>query len=225
MNFLFLNYKNNFRFLKLFCTRHLVLWANAIKRNSDCKWTRTQNHLVRKRTLNHSLNNHIQSNVPYRYVLRAQLNHLASLAKWLSVRLWTKWFWVQVQLQSLKLQISCLLWARSSLTFRQLECEFTLKRVCDMTRTYNQMHPIDKYSKHSPIIWPVRLNGWMFIYKLSGSGIMFSCSHLNFRFNTCFKEFLDIQATIECWFTLKCICDMTRTYSQKKWWLWWCKML
>ena len=29
------------------------------------------------------------------------LNHLASLAKWLSVRLRTKWFWVRVQLQSL----------------------------------------------------------------------------------------------------------------------------
>ena len=43
---------------------------------------------------------------------------LASLAKWLNVRLWTKWLWVRVQLQSLKLHISCLLWARSSLTFR-----------------------------------------------------------------------------------------------------------
>ena len=40
---------------------------------SDCNWTRTQNHLVCKRTLNH-------------------------LAK-LSVRLQTKWFWVRVQLQ------------------------------------------------------------------------------------------------------------------------------
>ena len=30
-----------------------------------------------------------------------QLNHLVSLAKWLSVRLRFKWFWVRVQLQSL----------------------------------------------------------------------------------------------------------------------------
>ena len=67
---------------------------------SDCNWTRTQNHLVRKRTLNH-------------------------LAK----------FWVRVQLQSLKLQISRLLRA-SSLTFRQTECRFTLKRIRDMTKTY-----------------------------------------------------------------------------------------
>ena len=28
------------------------------------------------------------------------------------------------------------------------------------------------------------------------------------------KEFLDIQATIECGFTLKCVRDMTRTYNQ-----------
>ena len=30
------------------------------------------------------------------------------------------------------------------------------------------------------------------------------------------KEFLDIQATIDCGFTLKRVCDMTRTYSQCK---------
>ena len=65
---------------------------------SDCNWSRTRNNLVRKRTL----------------------NHLAKLAKWLSVRLATKWLWVRVQLQSLKLQISRLLRGRSSLTFRQL---------------------------------------------------------------------------------------------------------
>ena len=52
---------------------------------SDCNWSRTQNHLVRKRPLNH-------------------LATLASLAKWLSVRLRTKWFWVRVQLQSLEYQ-------------------------------------------------------------------------------------------------------------------------
>ena len=43
----------------------------------DCNWTWTQNHLVDKQTLNH-------------------------LAKWLSVRLRAKWFWIQVQLQLLK---------------------------------------------------------------------------------------------------------------------------
>ena len=67
----------------------------------DCNGTRTHNHLIRKRTLNH-------------------LAKLASLAKWLSVRLRIKWLWVRVPLQSLKLQISRLFRARSSLTFRQL---------------------------------------------------------------------------------------------------------
>ena len=51
----------------------------------------------------------------------ATFNHLASLAKWLSVRLRTTWLWVRISLQSLKLQIWRLLWARSSLTFRQLQ--------------------------------------------------------------------------------------------------------
>ena len=46
-------------------------------------------------------------------------NWLASLGKWLSVRVRTKWLWVRVPLQSLNLQISRLF--RSSLTFRQLQ--------------------------------------------------------------------------------------------------------
>ena len=62
-----------------------------------------------------------------------------------------------------------------------IECGFTLKRVRDMIRTYNQMHHTDKYSQHSSIIWPVWLNGWVFVYELSGCGFESSCSHLNFR--------------------------------------------
>ena len=54
-----------------------------ICRLSGCNWTRTHNHLVHKQTRNH-------------------LAKLVSLAKWLSVRLWTKWLWAQVQFQSLK---------------------------------------------------------------------------------------------------------------------------
>ena len=44
---------------------------------SDWNGTWTHNYLVRKQTLNH-------------------LAKLANLAKWLSVRLWTKWLWVWV---------------------------------------------------------------------------------------------------------------------------------
>ena len=76
--------------------KKLLSWSRReIWNLSDCNWAVTHNYLVQKRTLNH-------------------------LAKWLSVRLWTKWLWVRVQLQSFKLQISCLLRARSSLTFKQL---------------------------------------------------------------------------------------------------------
>ena len=60
---------------------------------SDCNGTLTHNQLVHKPS---------------------------SLTKWLSVHLQTKCLWVRVLLQSLKLQISYLLQARSSLTFRQL---------------------------------------------------------------------------------------------------------
>ena len=45
----------------------------------------------------------------------------------MSVRLQTKWFWIRIPLQSLKLR-------------------FTLKRVLDMIITYSQMHLTDKYS-------------------------------------------------------------------------------
>ena len=51
-----------------------------------------------------------------------------------------------------------------------IEFGFTLKRVRDMIITYSQMHRTDKYSQHSSIIWPVWLNGWVFVYELSGCG-------------------------------------------------------
>ena len=77
------------------------------------------------------------------------------------------------------------------------------------------MHRIDKYSKHSSILWNVRLNRWGFVYELNGPGLECSCSQLNFRLHACFKQvFLDIWATIECRFTLKHIRDNTRTYNQ-----------
>ena len=44
----------------------------------------------------------IQSNTPYRQVLTTHVNYLVSLAKWLSVRLRTKWLWVRMPLLSLQ---------------------------------------------------------------------------------------------------------------------------
>ena len=86
---------------------------------SDSNEIRIHKHLVRKRTLVYELS--------------------ASFAKWLSVRLRTKSLWVRILLLSLKLQIWCVLGARSSLTFRQtIECGFTLKLVRDMMISYSK---------------------------------------------------------------------------------------
>ena len=42
-----------------------------------------------------------------------------------------------------------------------------------------RLHHID-YSRHSLIIWPVPLNGWVFFYELSGCRFESSCSYLSF---------------------------------------------
>ena len=47
----------------------------------------------------------VQSNELFREVLTTQLDYLASLAKWLSVRLQAKWLWVRVP--SLKWSLFC----------------------------------------------------------------------------------------------------------------------
>ena len=51
------------------------------------------------------------------------------LAKWLRVRLRSKWLWVRVPLQSLNIQILRLFRARSSLTFRSLESVDSLETL------------------------------------------------------------------------------------------------
>ena len=65
-----------------------------IWRLSDYNWTRTQKHLVCKRTLNH-LAKWLSV-----CLIKWFETRLVSLAKWSSVRLPTKWFWVRAQLQS-----------------------------------------------------------------------------------------------------------------------------
>ena len=71
-----------------------------------------------------SRNSLLQQGVPWhsecRFTLKGIRDQLASLAKWLSVYLQTKWLQVPTPLLPFKFQISCLFWARSSLTFRQL---------------------------------------------------------------------------------------------------------
>ena len=114
--------------------------------------------------------------------------------------------WIHTQIQ--------ILWIHT-LHSSDIEYGFTLKGVCDMTSTYSQMHRTDNYSEHSSIIWPVWLNSWVLVHELSGSGFKSSCRHLNFRFCACFEQGVPwLSGTIECGFTLKGVCDMTRTYSQ-----------
>ena len=87
-----------------------------------------------------------------------------------------KWLWVRIPLLSLTPQIWCLLRARSFLIFRQnYRVGFTLELVRDMIITYSQMHRTDENSQHSLIIWLVLLNGWAFVYELSGCGFESRC--------------------------------------------------
>ena len=60
------------------------------------------------------------------------------------------------------------------------ECRFTLKRVHDMIIKYSQIYRTDKYSQHkqNSIVWPVWLNGWVFVYKLSGYGFESRCCQI-----------------------------------------------
>ena len=46
------------------------------------------------------------------------------------------------------------------------------------------------------------LNGWVFVYELS-CGFKSSCSHLNFRYRTCFEQ------EVSC----KCVWNMIKTHS------------
>ena len=114
----------------------------------------------------------------YRYVLTTQLNNLASLAKCLNVHLRTKWLWVWILLQSLisfeqevpQHSGNYRLWIHS------------LKHVRYMIITYSQMHHTDKFLQHSSISWPVWLNGWVFVYDLSGCGFQSCCSDIGLKF-------------------------------------------
>ena len=66
-------------------------------------------------------------------------------------------------------------------------------------------------------LWPVWLNGWVFVYEMSGCGFESRCCHLNFRYGACFEQGVPWHSskTIECRFTLKLVCDMIVIYSQR----------
>ena len=78
---------------------------HEIWRLSGFTWARTENHLVLKRTLN-------------------------NLAKWLNVRLGTKWFWVRVQLQLLIHNIFFILLLLSSVISKVFVADFDHELLC-----------------------------------------------------------------------------------------------
>ena len=59
----------------------------------------------------------------------------------------------------------------------------------------------------------VWLNGWVFVYKLSGCGFESRWCHLNFRYGVCFEQGVPWHSG-NCRFTLKLVRDMIITYSQ-----------
>ena len=62
-----------------------------------------------------------------------------TLAKWLSVRLRTKWMWFQIPLQSSNTSDIEPVSSKAFLDIQAtIECGLTLKRVRDMMRTYIQ---------------------------------------------------------------------------------------
>ena len=90
------------------CFKQGVHWDSAKYRvwiHSETRMRHDKN-IQSKYTLHISTQNTVQS--------------LASSARSLSVRLQIKLFWVRVELQALKIQISCLFWAWSSLTFTKI---------------------------------------------------------------------------------------------------------
>ena len=105
-----------------------------IWRLSDCNGIRTYIHLVRKRKLNRIIKCTVQISTQ-----KIAQSFKASLAKWLSVRLRTKWFWIRVRLQSRKLN-------------------------------------------HLNHLLKLAVNGWVFVYKLSGCGFESRCSHFIYLF-------------------------------------------
>ena len=79
------------------------------KKLSDCNRIPTHNHLIRKQTL----------------------IYLGQYARWLRVRLPTKWLWIRILLQSLKLSDIAPVSSKEFLDIQAIiECIFTLKRVC-----------------------------------------------------------------------------------------------
>ena len=94
-------------------------------------------------------------------VHKRTLNHFAKLAKWLSC------------------VVSTYLYGAFDCMF--LSCHVRMESLRNgWNNEISEWNSTDKYSQHCSIIWPVWLNGWAFVYELSGCGFESSCSYLNF---------------------------------------------
>ena len=96
-----------------------------------------------------------------------------------------------------------------------IECRITLKRVRDMTRTIVkctlQISTINSAQLFDQFQYIVECSVRNYVVEGSSPVVVTKNSDLSLVLG---KEFLDIEATVECGFTLKCVRDMKRKYSQ-----------
>ena len=59
---------------------------------------------------------------------------------------------------------------------------------CNRTRPLNHDHLVQKRTLILPNWQPIWLNGWVFVYELSGFGFGSCCRHLNFRYRACCEQ-------------------------------------
>ena len=71
------------------------------------------------------------------------------------------------------------------------ECRFTLNASV-IRQKHSQLEPKDNYSQHSPVVWPVWLNGQVSVQELSGCGFESCCSYYFFFLFSKSLSFLNI---------------------------------
>ena len=71
-----------------------------------------------------------------------------------------------------------------------ITCLLALNKLCCQVKlvALSYLILIVFWLRFKLFIRPVWLNGWVFVYKLSGCGFESSCSYLNFRFRACFEQ-------------------------------------
>ena len=147
---------------------------------SECNWTRTHNHLVRKRTLNHlaklakwlswvvstvyltvcschvtyafQSESTLYSCLNIKELLTQNRCKIWSLAKWLSVHLQIKWLQVQVQFTVTQTSNFAPISSKEFLDIQATRVWIHFEMHTWHEKTYSQMPHTDKYSQHSFII-------------------------------------------------------------------------